>query len=176
MESMTYLFVVILLLAGTLASLAIWAPRRTWVRVLSLTLAVLIIPVAYIQMTELLSRAKPAKYEWWRRQTDTVTILDVSFHEGVAIYLWLRLDGDIVPRYYSLPWSTSLAEKIEDALEDAVLQNGNVVLRHLFSRQSLDEHGDLNVEIIPPPVPHQKPPYVRPDPVPDPRNPKSKPI
>ena len=74
----------------------------------------------------------------------------------------MRFDGDTKPRYYSLPWSDRLAENLQGSLEEAVQKNGNVVLRHFFSRQSLDDYGDLNVEIVSPPVPPQTPPYTSP--------------
>ena len=81
----------------------------------------------------------------------------------------MRFDGDTKPRYYSLPWSDRLAENLQETLEEAVQKNSNVVLRHFFPRQSLDDYGDLNVEIVPPPVPPQKPPYTSPPRVVNPR-------
>jgi hypothetical protein len=168
-DSLTYLILAVVLLAAGLASIAAWAPRRTWVRVSALVITILIVPIGFLQVTELLSRPKPANYEWLRRNVDKVTVLSISFHEEHAIYLWVRLDGDLRPRYYSLPWSNTLAENLQDTLEEAVGQNGNVVLRNFFSRQSLDDYGDLNVEIVPPPVPPQKPPYASPPRVFNPR-------
>ena len=35
-------------------------------------------------------------------------------------------------------------------MEETVRQHGDVVMRHFFSRQALDDYGDLNVEIVPP--------------------------
>jgi len=80
------------------------------------------------------------------------TVLSASFDEQRAIYLRVRFEGDIQPRYYSLPWSNQLTENLPDTLEEAVQQNANVVLRHFFSRQSLGDYGDLNEEIIPLPM------------------------
>ncbi|MBT5494773.1 MAG: hypothetical protein HOK54_03435 [Alphaproteobacteria bacterium] len=168
-DPLTYIFIAIVLLAAILASLAAWAPRRAWVRVGALIVTLLIVPIAFFQVTEMLSRPKPANYEWLRRNVDKVTVLSASFDEQRAIYLWVRFEGDIQPRYYSLPWSNRLAENLQDTLEEAVQQNGNVVLRHFFSRQSLGDYGDLNMEIVPPPVPPQKPPYTSPPRVFNPR-------
>lgn len=168
-DPITYLFIAIVVLAAILASIAAWAPRRTWVRVGALFVTLAIVPIAFFQVTELLSRPKPANYEWLRRNVDKVTVLSASFDERRAIYLWVRLEGDTQPRYYSLPWSTKLAETLQDTLEEAVQQHGDVVLRHFFSRQALDDYGDLNVEIVPPPVPPQKPPYSSPPRVFNPR-------
>jgi len=122
----------------------------------------MIVPIVYFQAKKMLSRPKLANIEWLRRNVDNVTVLSASFDEQRAIYLWVRFEGDIQPRYYSLPWSNRLAENLQDTLEEAVQQNGNVVLRHFFSRQSLGDYGDLNVEIVPPTVPPQKPTYISP--------------
>lgn len=170
METLTYLFLAVVLLAAMLASLAAWAPRRAWVRFSALIVTLLIVPLGFLQVTELLSRPKPVKYEWLRRNVNKVTVLSVSFDEGTAIYLWLRLEGDIKPRYYSLPWQNKLAENIEEALEESVAQNGELVLRDFFSKDTFDELGKLNLEIVPPPAPPQKPPYAQPRTVPDPRD------
>lgn len=169
METLTYLFMAIVLLAAVLASIAAWAPRRAWVRFSALGVTLLIVPLGFLQVTELLSRPKPAKYEWLRRNVDKVTVLSVSFDEGRAIYLWLRLDGDVRPRYYSLPWHNKLAEQIEEALEESVAQSGDLVLRDFFSKETYEELGKLNLEIVPPPLPPQKPPYAAPPKIPDPR-------
>jgi hypothetical protein len=49
MDTLIYLFITATLIAAALASLAIWAPRRTWVRVSALAVAALLIPVSYVQ-------------------------------------------------------------------------------------------------------------------------------
>lgn len=170
MDILTYLFLAIVVLAAVLASFAAWAPRRAWVRFSALAVTLLIVPIAFLHVTELLSRPKPAKYEWLRRHVNKVTVLSVSLDEGKAIYLWLRLEGDIRPRYYSLPWHNKLAEKIEEALEESVSQRGELILRDFFSQRTFEELGKLNVDIVPPPTPPQKPPFVKPPKVPDPRD------
>ena len=106
---------VIVLLAAVLASIAAWAPRKTWVRVNALVITLLIMPIGFLQVTEMLSRPKPANYECLRRHVDKVTVLSASFREKQAIYLWVRFDGDTKPRYYSLPWSNRLAENLQES-------------------------------------------------------------
>ena len=81
----------------------------------------------------------------------------------------MRFDEDTKPRYYSLPWSNRLAENVQESHEESVQKNGNVVLRHFFSQQSVYDYGDLNVEIVPPPFTPQKPPYTSPPRVFNPR-------
>ena len=86
-------------------------------------------------------------------------------HEGEAIYLWVRFPDSREPRAYVAPWNVKVAEKFEKVLEEAVKQDGKVEMRDPFSKRSLQDWGDLSVEIIPPPVPPMKlpqtPPTVR---------------
>ena len=80
-DPLTYIFIAIVLLAAILAPLAAWTPRSAWVRVGALIVTLLIVPIAFFQVTEMLSRPKPAKYEWLRRNVDKVTVLSASFDE-----------------------------------------------------------------------------------------------
>ena len=86
-DSLTFLIMVILLLAVVLASIAASAPRKTWVRVNALVITLLIMPIGFLQVTEMLSRPKPANHGWLRRHVDKVTVLSASFREKQAIYL-----------------------------------------------------------------------------------------
>ena len=157
------------LAAGTtavgLAMLAIYAPRPTRVRVIACCVVVLFIPTVYFQFTELLSKPKPIAFEWYERERAKVEVLAVSLHEGEAIYLWLRFPDSREPRAYVAPWNVKVAEKFEKVLEEAVKQDGKVEMRDPFSKRSLQDWGDLSVEIIPPPNPPMKlpqtPPTVR---------------
>ena len=157
------------LAAGTtavgLAMLAIYAPRPTRVRVIASCVVVLFLPTVYLQFTELLSKPKPIAFEWYERERANVEVLAVSLHEGEAIYLWLRFPDSREPRAYVAPWNVRVAEKFEKVLEEAVKQDGKVEMRDPFSKRSLQDWGDLSVEIIPPPTPPMKlpqtPPKVR---------------
>ena len=172
MDILFYVFAGATGIAAALASIAIWAPRPTRVRVLAVTVTLLFIPVAYVELAELLSKPKPMSFEWYERNTDKALLLGTTLDEGKAIYLWLRLDGSLEPRNYKIPWNLRLAEKLEDASEDAVRRNSTIVLRNPFWRRSFDEWGDLNVEIIPPPLP----PLKMPPPAPRFFNPRDKSI
>lgn len=158
MDLLYYLFIAALGLAAALASLAIWAPRISLVRCAALGLAMLFVPIAYVQMAELLSKPKPMKYEWYERQTDKAVVLGVNLDEGNAIYLWLRLPQSKDPRYYKIPWSVKFAEQLEDAADEAVQRNAQILLRNPFIMDGHDDLGDLNVEIVPPPSPLPKQP------------------
>ena len=149
-------------IAAALASIAIWAPRPTRVRVLAFVIPALFIPVMYVQLIEVLSRPKPMSFEWYERATRKAVVLGVSLHEKESIYLWLRPAGSFEPRYYVVPWNLKLAEKLQDAVRRAARGNSTIVLEDPFSRRSLEEWGNLNVDIIPPPVPPMKKPPLPP--------------
>ena len=113
MDIIYYLFAVAIFSIAALAAIAIWAPRKTWVRVSAVCITVLFVPLIYIELMGLLSKPKPMAYEWWESQVKKAEVLGVSLHEGEAIYMWLRLDGSVQPRYYVLPWRQKLAEKLQ---------------------------------------------------------------
>ena len=161
MDILIFTFIGVAMIAAALASLAIWAPRALAVRIIAVLITTLLLPVAYLQFAELLSRPKPMTFEWYEKGADKADLISVSLHEGVAIYLWLRLEGSFVPRSYVVPWNLKIAEKLEDAVDDAIRRRSTIILKKPFFRKSLDEWGDLNVEIIPPPSPplkHAPPP------------------
>jgi hypothetical protein len=162
MEILIYVFAANIAIAAVLANLAIWAPRPTWVRFSALIVTAVFVPIVYLGVAELLSKPKPMNLEWYDRDAEQAAILGVSFHEGEAIYLWLRVDNAMEPRYYVLPWRQQLAERLEDAIENAINRNATAVLRMPFFRRSFDELGHLNLDVILPPVPPQKTPPVPP--------------
>jgi len=77
-------------IAAALASIAIWAPRPTRVRLVALTITLLFLPVVYVQLIEMLSRPKPMSFEWYQRNEAKAELLGISLDEGQSIYLWLR--------------------------------------------------------------------------------------
>ncbi len=169
MEFLIYFFAATIALFALLTAIAIWSPRKTLIRVVALVSAALLMPLGYVELTELLSRPKPIDFEWFEREALSAVVLGVSFEEGEAIYLWLQLESSPEPRYYTLPWRQELAERLEQAVDDAISRGSTVTIATPFSPKSLDELGNLNIEIIPPPVPPTKmPPFEKPQ-VPDPR-------
>jgi len=162
MDVLFYIFAGAIGVAAALASIAIWAPRKTPIRVAAVVIAALFIPIVYIQLIELLAKPKPMSYEWFERRAAKATVLGVSLHEGSAIYMWLRLDGAMEPRYYVLPWRQTLAERLQGAVEEAIGEHATVVITKPFAEKSLKEGGHLNVEIVRPPRPPQKKPLLPP--------------
>lgn len=162
MDIIYYLFAAMILTAAVLGALAVWAPRRTWVRFTAVGVVALFVPLAYVQLIELLSKPKPMELAWYERTREKAIVLGIDFDEGNAIYLWLRLKGDTAPRYYQIPWHPQLAQKLQDGLEDAVRRNSVMVITNPFIKPANEEWGDLNIEIKPPPMPPMKAPRIPP--------------
>jgi hypothetical protein len=138
MTELTYLFALVAVLAGLVASISIWAPRRLWIKLCALATAALFLPVAYVALMQLLSMPKPMTYEWWHGQADEATVVGSSLQEEQGIYLWLQLPDVPEPRAYVLPWSRDLAEQLQTALREAKERRSGVQMRLPFE-PSLDD-------------------------------------
>ena len=104
MSLLFYFYLAAVFATVLLATVAIWAPRRTVPRAAAVILAVTLIPASYVALTEILGRPKPVAHEWWSDHVRDAVLLGTSVDEGRAIYLWVQLDGETRPRYYTLPW------------------------------------------------------------------------
>ena len=162
MDVLFYIFAATIVTAASLGIIAIWSRRSTWIRAAAVGVLALFIPLAYIQALGMLSKPKPMGFEWFDRNVNQAAVLSVSLKEGEAIYLWLRLEGSIEPRFYVLPWHQRLAEKLQETMEAAVRQRGIVVVDNPFTKPGLFEQGDMNVRILPPPSPPSKAPQFQP--------------
>lgn len=158
METLILFFVLLIGVASTLAAIAVWTPRKTSVRAAAVIVAAIFVPVAYLSVQDLLSKPKPMQHEWFKRHVDEAVVLGVSLDEGNAIYLWLRLDDSLEPRFYTLPWRTQLAEKLQNLIDEAIQANAVVTIKNPFSKNAFDNLGDLNMKIMPPPAPPLKKP------------------
>jgi hypothetical protein len=138
MSDLTPLFALLALLAATLGSVGVWAPRRPIVKAAAVAVAFVLMGTAYAAMVDLLSRPKPASFEWWLAKARDATVLGSSTVEDKAIYLWLQLDGVEEPRSYELPWDTRTAEQLQTAARAAAERQSALRMRLPFER-SLDD-------------------------------------
>lgn len=162
MDILFYVFAGAAGIAAALATIAIWAPRPTRVRVIAVLITTLFIPVVYVEMAEMLSKPKPISFEWYEKARVKAQILGVSLKEGEAIYMWLRPEGMLEPRYYVIPWNLKLAEKLEEVMEGAVRTRSRAIITQPFLNRRAEDWGDANIEIVPPPLPPMKPPVIPP--------------
>ena len=158
MSLLLYFFLAAVLAAVLLATIAIWAPRRTVPRAVAVALAVTLIPASYVALTEILGRPKPVAHEWWSARVTDAVLLGTTVDEGRAIYLWVQLEGETRPRYYRLPWRRTLAERIQELTDEAVRTRGRIEIKDFFSSRAWDNLGHVNIDIVPPSAPPLKPP------------------
>lgn len=138
MSTLPVIFAAAAVLAACLGSIAVWAPRRLPTKLAAVVVAGLFLPVAYAGISDLLSRPKPVKLEWWLARAGEATVVGSLPEEGRQIFLWLRLEGIDEPRAYALPWSRELAQQLQDAEQQAAEQQTGVRMRLPFE-PSLDD-------------------------------------
>ncbi len=129
MEPLLILGVTSGILAAVLVNIAIWAPRRLWIKLTALATAACFLPLAYIGFAELLGRPKPAELQWSRSGDDEATVLAARMREGEAIYLWLGFRDLGEPRSYVLPWNEAMARELYGAQGEAEETGGEVRVR-----------------------------------------------
>ena len=138
MSDLTPLFALLAVLAATLGTVSVWSPRRMAVKAGALAVAFALMGTGYAAMLDLLSKPKPASFEWWLDQAAEATVLGNSMIEDQAIYLWLQLDGVKEPRAYELPWDRRTAEQLQTAARAAAEQQSALRMR-LPLEKSLDD-------------------------------------
>jgi hypothetical protein len=139
MDALTPVFVVGVILISLLASVAIWAPRRIWVRCWAVALSAIVFVSGYAALTDMLSRPKPMSLAWAESHVEAADVLGSTFIEGEAIYVWLRLPGSMEPRSYKLPWDQRRAQELQDAMNEAGQLGTGVEMRQPFDEYPQDE-------------------------------------
>ena len=138
MSGLTPLFALLAILAATLGAVGVWSPRRLSVKVGALLVAFALMGTGYAAMLDLLSKPKPASFEWLLSEAREATVLGNSMVEDEAIYVWLQLDGIVEPRAYRLPWDKRAAEQLQQAARAAAEQQTALRMRLPFEK-SLDD-------------------------------------
>lgn len=129
MNDLVYVFAAVAGLAALLATLAIWAPRRTAVRMTAVVLTALLLPASYLGFTTLLSQPKPITMEWLESGAGEATVLGAVIREGEGIYVWIQPEGGPTPRYYVLPWDLKQAQQLQSAMRDADKNQNGLKMR-----------------------------------------------
>lgn len=158
MDRLAALYVVLALLAGALATIAIRSPRRLAPKLGALAAAAALMPLGYAGLAELLSRPKPVSLEWAQRATAQARVLGAKAVEGEAIFLFLELPGVGEPRAYRLPWRRELAEQLQRAQRQAEERGAGVVMELPFDGKRYEASLDDRE-----PVFHAPPPQALPD-------------
>ena len=150
MDSLIYLYGVIVVVGAALAAIAIRAPHPLALRTGAVVLAGALMATGYAGFAELLGRPKPATLEWAARNTSEATVLAADMREGEAIYLWLQLEDISEPRAYVLPWSMAAARQLHEAQGKAEETGTEVRMRGPF--RDSDEGGERMFYAAPQPA------------------------
>jgi hypothetical protein len=157
MSELTPLFALLVVLTATLGTVSVWSPRRLTVKAGALAVAFALMVTGYAAMLDLLSKPKPASFEWWLDRADEATVLGNAMVEDQAIYLWLQLDGVQEPRAYELPWDRRTAEQLQNAARDAAERQTALRMRLPFEK-SLDDRDPRFYPLPQPGLPPKRPP------------------
>ncbi len=128
----TFWFGIFVVLGATLATVAIWAPRRIVWKIAAIGVTAVMAASAYASLTDLLGRPKPTNLEWAAVAMPEATVVGTRLQEPDAIYLWLQFDGQVAPRAYALPWSMNTARKLQRMMQEAEAQGTSVRTRSSF--------------------------------------------
>ena len=161
MSELLILFAALGSLAAVLVTVALWAPRRLWVKLGALAVATIFLPGGYFALLEMLSRPKPVGLEMVRQELAEATVLGVRMEENKAIYLWLGIPGIQEPRSYALPWDKQLAKQLQGAERESENTGAPVQMRKPFEN-SMDEREKRFYAAPPPPPPEKAPPNENP--------------
>ncbi|MEE9194560.1 MAG: hypothetical protein V3U44_01865 [Alphaproteobacteria bacterium] len=161
MSDLMTLFAVLAGLAAVLVNIALWSPRNVKIKIGALATMALFLPVAYMSLSEMLSRPKPIGIEWSRRQLAEATVLSSHMEEGKAIYLWLGIEDSTEPRAYVLPWNEQMARQLHGARRTAEQMGSSVQMRLPFEN-SRDRRDQIFYAQPQPPAPAKQQPVQNP--------------
>lgn len=148
---MPVLFFSFALLAVPVLALALIAGRaRRALPAVALTLAAVVLGLAYAAGAELLGRPKPLRLAALERGAGEAVVLASHYEEGRAIFLWLVLPGASAPRAYVMPWSQQAAEALLRAERAAEERGTQVVMRDPFGASDSSSEGRFEVLDLPP--------------------------
>ena len=161
MSELLTLFAVLVGLAAVLVNIALWSPRNIKIKIGALVTMALFLPVAYMSLSEMLSRPKPISIEWSHRHLAEATVLSSHMEEGKAIYLWLGIEDSNEPRAYVLPWNEQMARQLHGARRTAK-QTGSRVQMRLPFENSQDRRDQVFYAQPQPPAPAKQQPAQNP--------------
>lgn len=142
MEYLTHHTLYMIPPAILLGAIAIWAPRKVWVKMLAVFLAVIFIATTFYSVSDFLSRPKPSSLEVVRKNAPEAKILGFHLKEGEGIYLWLLTPDSDIPGYYKFPWDRKLAEELMRADRQAREGRRGLFMRKPFFEKSLETEGE----------------------------------
>lgn len=80
-----------------------------------LLLAALFVPLSYGAVSSLMGKPKPVKLEWAKPRVEEALVVGSVIREGVGIFAYILLPGEVEPMSYVLPWDEKAAEQLQKA-------------------------------------------------------------
>ena len=143
MEDIPYIYVILALLFAALVSITIWSRRSLFWRAGALVIGTALIALAYVSLIDLLSKPKPTEMEFSYHDVEEFEVVYADWTEGVAIYLLLRVPNEPEPRFYRLPWKISLAEELQQAMQEAGEENVELKMNNPFFDPDVEDRERL---------------------------------
>jgi hypothetical protein len=135
-DPLTWIFIVVVVLATSLALIAVRGSLSVASRAGALALAGMLMTSSYVGLTELMSRAKPVSLEWARGHGGPLKVAASHLRENEAIYLWVVFDGETEPRAYRLPWDLAMAKQLREAQGQARRRKSDVMMKSLKTKSA----------------------------------------
>ncbi len=152
MEQLTIIACLLVLVALFLVALAVWSPRKFWVKMSALVLGIFLISLGYVSMTRLLGLPRLSTLEWVQSKSKQAVVLGFKIKEGEGVYLLLEVPDFPIPIYYKLKWGRKLAEELQNA-DREVRRRGGKLMFKFPSEKSWDDREQKFY-----PLPHPAPP------------------
>ena len=160
MNSINWFFFIIVILTAILTSLIFKSRNKTHTKFFTLILGISIFLISYVSLLEILSRPKPKNLEILNKYVKEATLLHVSWIEGEAIHILIRLDGVKEPRLYSFPWDPIQAQEFDEALEKGRENNEEVRISNPFFTSNTEKKKVILYTSPARPLPPKKTPEV----------------
>jgi len=132
MSGIPFLYGAFALLVGLLALIAVFSRRHGRWRISAVGVLVVVLALGYFAFLDLLSRPKPLRLEL--ASLDDARVISAVLREDEAIYLWLNIDQE--PRFFSIPWDKSLAIELQSAMREARRSGADVAMRNQEQREA----------------------------------------
>jgi hypothetical protein len=129
MDLATAFYVVTFGLIATVTWAAIRSSGRLWRKIAALAALALLVPLVYVDVSELLGRPKPIDAAWLEDFRDEMVVVGADIREGQAIYLWVRPKDSDEPRAYVLDWDEDTAVKLKEAADQAQQMATNMMVK-----------------------------------------------
>ena len=158
MDYATVLFAATFVLMVVLAWSAIRARGKLWRKLAALGALAMLVPLLYVDAISLLGRPKPITMELFRDFHEGSVLVGADIREGVAIYIWLRHQGESEPRAYVLEWDRDTAVRLKEAASTAQDMATDVMVRLSKEQATIEERSGLVFYAEPQPELPAKPP------------------